>query len=196
VKQKALAARHFTTYAAQSLPAEGLLVNSSVGRAVRTSEGIDSGDGRPNDHRALVEPLNQEEHSMSRIRIVAMFVAAAFSVWTVGSAVAQAPAPAAKPAETKPADPAKPAMETKPADKPAEKSATKEEGKAKDPKAAKGKVKGEEMTKSGDKPAEKSAATPAVSATPAVPATPGDKGAATPAVPAKPAEPAKPAAKN
>ena len=55
---------------------------------------------------------------MSRIRLVAMFVAAAFSVWTVGSAVAQAPAPAAKPAETKPADPAKPAMETKPTDKP------------------------------------------------------------------------------
>ena len=93
---------------------------------------------------------------MSRIRLVAMFVAAAFSVWTVGSAVAQAPAPAAKPAETKPADPAKPAMETKPADKPTEKSAIKEEGKAKDPKAAKSKAKGEEkMTKSGDKPAEK-----------------------------------------
>ena len=35
---------------------------------------------------------------MSKTRIVAMFVAAAFSVWTVGSAVAQAPAPAAKPA--------------------------------------------------------------------------------------------------
>ena len=89
---------------------------------------------------------------MSRIRIVAMFVAAAFSVWTVGAAVAQAPAPAAKPAETKPADPAKPAMETKPADKPADKSATKEDGKAKDPKAAKGKAKGEEkMTKPGEK---------------------------------------------
>jgi hypothetical protein len=169
-------------------------VNSSNRAAVRTGERIDSGEGRPNDQRALVEQLNQEEHSMSRIRLVAMFVAAAFSVWTVGSAVAQAPAPAAKPAETKPADPAKPAMETKPADKPTEKSAIKEEGKAKDPKAAKSKAKGEEkMTKSGDKPAEKSAATPA---TPAVPATPGDKGAATPAVPAKPAEPAKPASKN
>jgi hypothetical protein len=169
-------------------------VNSSDGTAVRTGERIDSGDGRADEHRAVVEQLNQEEHPMSRTRIVAMFVAAAFSVWTVGSAVAQTPAPAAKPAETKPADPAKPAMETtKPADKPAEKSATKEEGKAKDPKAAKGKAKGEEkMTKSG----EKSATTPAVSATPATPATPGDKGPATPAVPAKPAEPAKPAAKN
>ena len=151
-------------------------MNSSVGRAVRTSERIDSGEGRPSDHRALVEQLNQEEHSMSRIRIAAMFVAVAFSVWTVGSAVAQAPAPAAKPAETKPADPAKPAMESKPADKPVEKSATKEEGRAKDPKAAKGKVKGEErVTKPGDKPAEK----------------PAEKAADT-----KPADAAKPAVKN
>ena len=169
-----------------------LPVNSSDGMPVMTSERIDSGDGRPDDRCVVVEQLNQEEHSMSRIRIAAMFVAAAFSVWAVGSAVAQAPAPAAKPVETKPADPAKPAMESKPADKPADKSATKEEGKAKDPKATK-KAKGDEkkMTKSAEK-----SATPAVPATPATPATPGDKGSATPAVPAKPADPAKPAAKN
>src|SRR6185503_13455945 len=123
--RKALAARHLTRHDALAPLAPRLLVNSSSGLPVMTTERIDSGDGRSSGSRAVVEQLNQEEHSMSKTRIVAMFVAAAFSVWTVGSAVTQAPAPAAKPAETKPADPAKPAMESKPADKPVEKSATK-----------------------------------------------------------------------
>ena len=106
--------------------------------------------------RGAVEPNHsQEEQSIKVTRIVATIVAAAFSVWTIGSAVAQTPAPAPKPADTKPADAKPAATETKPADKAADKSMKKSEGKEK----AKGKEKAAE--KPAAKPAEKPAAKPA-----------------------------------